>query len=496
MTKVAAYLRVSTEEQAEQNISLPAQKSRLIQYCQSKDWMVHDFYSDDGHTGKNLDRPAMKKLILDAKQKKFDMVLVIKLDRLSRRQQHVLYLIEDVFLPNEIGFNSVTESFDTTNPMGRAVLGIMAAFAQLERETIVERVSDAKKESAKQGRFMGGSPPYGYTHNPATKSVVIDTEQAEIVSIIYDEYLTRQIGYQKIADILNERKIKAPYVKYWSKETVAKILSNPFYAGYIHHKSNLYDGQHMAIITKEKWTTVQNLLSNRSNAFSKPGDYLLSGNIYCGECGARMRGKTTQQQYPKGCPPTRYYVCYSQDGSARHMVKDPDCKCGYKRALEIEDMVINELKYVSKDKEFIDKIYKEMTAVVDTNVIEKKITQYRKEMIQLKKRIDKWYDAYERDSISADDMAERVKGLREKCELVEHQISDLQLELDNQSDRIISATEVMETLSNFQDVWEECTREEQKVIINALIKAVRVYKDTHIELIWPEEFYANTRIML
>jgi site-specific DNA recombinase len=486
MMKVAAYLRVSTEEQAEQNISLPAQRSRLIQYCQSRDWMIHDFYSDDGHTGKNLDRPAMRKLIFDARQKKFDMVLVIKLDRLSRRQQHVLYLIEDVFLPNEIGFNSVTESFDTTNPMGRAVLGIMAAFAQLERETIVERVTDAKREAAKQGRFMGGPPPFGYVHNPATKSVDIHEEQAEIITMIYDEYLNSQFGYQKIADILNEKKIKAPQVKYWGKETIAKILSNPFYAGYLPHKGNLYKGQHIAIISKGKWTAVQNLLSNRSNAFSKPGVYLLSGNIYCGECGARMRAKTTQQQYPKGSPPTRYYVCYSQDGSARHMIKNPECKCGYKRATEIEDKVINELKSISNDKEFIDKSYREITAVADTEAIEKKIHQYEKEMVQLTKRIDKWYDAYEGDSISADDMAVRIKGLREKRVLLEQQISDLQLELDHQSDLIISAAEIMETLSNFEDVWEECTKEEQKVIINALIKAVKVYKDTHIELVWPE----------
>jgi site-specific DNA recombinase len=428
----------------------------------------------------------MKKLIFDARQKKFDMVLVIKLDRLSRRQQHVLYLIEDVFLPNEIGFNSVTESFDTTNPMGRAILGIMAAFAQLERETIIERVTDAKRESAKQGRFMGGPPPFGYIHNSATKSVAIDIEQAEIVTMIYNEYLTSQMGYQRIADILNERKIKAPQVKYWGKETVAKILSNPFYAGYLPHKGNLYDGQHTAIITKEKWNEVQNLLSNRSNAFSKPGDYLLSGNIYCGECGARMRSKTTQQQYPKGSPPTRYYVCYSQDGSAKHMIKDPACRCGYKRAIEIENLVVNDLKSISKDKSLINEIYKEMIDIVDTKFIEKKITQYEKEITQLTKRIDKWYDAYERDAISATDMAERVKGLREKRELLEHQILDLQLEFASQSDRVISANEFMETLNNFEDVWEECTIEEQKVIINALIKAVKVYEDNHIELVWPE----------
>ncbi len=487
MTRVAAYLRVSTEEQAEQNISLPAQKSRLIQYCQSREWIIHDFYTDDGQTGKNLDRPAMKKLIFDARQKKFDMVLVIKLDRLSRRQQHVLYLIEDVFTPNEIGFNSVTESFDTTTPMGRAVLGIMAAFAQLERETIVERVVDAKIESAKQGRYMGGPSPFGYSHDPANKSLVIDPDQADIVTMIYDEYLTRQAGYQAIADTLNERKIKAPQIKYWRKETISKILSNPFYAGYLPHKGNLYNGKHSAIIPKEKWNEVQSMLSNRSSSFSKPGDFLLSGNIYCGECNARMRAKTVQQQYPKDNPALiRYYVCYSQDGSARHMVKDINCKCGYKRALQVEEYVIDQLKFISKDEKTIDDIYREMTDIADPKIVEKKIKQYEKEIIQLNKRIDKWYDAYENDSISSDDMAERVKGLREKRVFLENQISELELEIENHNDRIISANEFIATLRNFEEVWEECTIEEQKVIINALVQGVKVYKDNRIELIWPE----------
>lgn len=140
IVRAAIYVRVSTEEQAEHGISIPAQKSRLISYCKTQGWEIYDFFIDSGYSGKNLERPAMQRLIEDARNRKFNTALVLKLDRLSRRQKDVLCLLEDIFEPNNIGFKSATESFDTTTPFGKAALGMMAVFTQLERETIIERI--------------------------------------------------------------------------------------------------------------------------------------------------------------------------------------------------------------------------------------------------------------------------------------------------------------------------------------------------------------------
>ena len=139
MKRAAIYIRVSTLEQAQEGYSIGAQKERLLAYCKAHGWGVADFYIDGGYSGSNLNRPGIQKLIAEVAS--FDLVLVLKLDRLSRSQRDTLHLIEDIFLPNNVDFISMSESFDTSTPFGRAMIGILSVFAQLEREQIKERLS-------------------------------------------------------------------------------------------------------------------------------------------------------------------------------------------------------------------------------------------------------------------------------------------------------------------------------------------------------------------
>ena len=135
----ALYIRVSTEAQAEEGYSIQAQTERLEAYCKAMGWERYRFYTDGGYSGSNLDRPEMTRLIADVRAGQVATVVVFKLDRLSRSQKDTLYLIEDVFLPNEVDFISLNESIDTSTPYGRAMIGILSAFAQLERENIYLR---------------------------------------------------------------------------------------------------------------------------------------------------------------------------------------------------------------------------------------------------------------------------------------------------------------------------------------------------------------------
>ena len=138
---VGIYIRVSTLEQAEGGYSISEQTDRLKLFCEAKGWTVANVYTDPGYTGSNTDRPALTRLIDDVKNNRLEMVLVYKLDRLSRSQKDTLYLIEDVFLKNKVEFVSMNENFDTTTPFGRAMIGILSVFAQLEREQIKERMA-------------------------------------------------------------------------------------------------------------------------------------------------------------------------------------------------------------------------------------------------------------------------------------------------------------------------------------------------------------------
>lgn len=485
---VACYIRVSTDEQAEQGISIPAQKSRLLAYCQARGWEVYDFYVDDGYSGKDLERPAMQRLIDDAGAKKFNTVLVLKLDRLSRRQKDVLLLLEDIFEPGGMGFKSVTESFDTTTPFGKAALGMMAVFAQLERETIVERVRMAKKESARQGRFMGGPAPYGYRYNFETKRLEIDEIQAKTVRFIYEKYLAGELGYQYVAEELERTGVPGPTDERWNKTSVRKILTNPVYAGFVRHKENLYPGRHDPIITQEKWREAQTLISNRGaiRAAAPTHTGLLSGIIWCGECGARMRVKNVWQNYPNTNPKKviRYYVCYSQDKAGNdHMIRDPNCRCGYKHTDVIEDRVIQELYRYSYDQRLLRQTIDETLATAtDKKSFIRGINQARKDLSTIDKKLERWYDAFEKGALDPDQLMERVKGLRERKIYLQEQITEMETRLKEENERQTNAEEMMVILRDFPRIWENATHKERREIVVNTVKEVKVYTDNRVEV--------------
>lgn len=186
MNRAALYIRVSTLEQAQEGYSVGEQKERLIAYCKAKDWIIADIYVDGGYTGSNLNRPGIQKLISETD--KFDLVLVYKLDRLSRSQRDTLYLIEEVFRPKGVDFISMQESFDTSTPFGKAMIGLLAVFAQLEREQIKERTWMGRVARAKTGLHHGGGHiPIGYEYEDG--HLVINPYEAEQVRKIYEWYL-------------------------------------------------------------------------------------------------------------------------------------------------------------------------------------------------------------------------------------------------------------------------------------------------------------------
>ena len=147
----AVYVRVSTDAQFEEGYSIDAQEEKLRQWCRLKDYTNVEVYQDGGWSGSNLDRPAMKKLISDITCRRVGRVVVYKLDRLSRSQKDTLFLLEEVFIPYDVEFYSLNENFDTSTPYGKAMIGILSVFAQLERENIRERTRMGMYERVKSG---------------------------------------------------------------------------------------------------------------------------------------------------------------------------------------------------------------------------------------------------------------------------------------------------------------------------------------------------------
>ena len=486
----AIYVRVSTEEQANKDLSIPAQQARCVAFCQAQGWDVYDCYIDDGYSAKNLDRPAVKRLLRDAENKKFGAVVVFKLDRISRKQKDILTLLEDIFEPLDIGFKSVTQAFDTTTPFGKAALGMLAVFAQLEREQTIERVNEAIKEAARQGRFLGGPIPFGYEYDKLTKTFTINEPQAEIVRWIYETYIQGEYGFEYIAELLSERCIKPPgSAKRWARSTVRQMLKNSFLAGFIEYDGKLFPGKHPAIITLDQYHTAAALQGRRTNSTIAP-PALLSGLIYCAECGAKVRHKKVYQSYTyreTNKSTQTYYVCYSRDKISKAYIVDPNCPNGYHRADIVEDWVIHQLHQYSLNEKMLQKLAKELLARGNCHETETKLTAAKKEMGGLQRKLSKWYDAFEKDVISADDLFERIRDLRERKKMLEEEIVHLEEAAIDEAARIISVQDIIDTIRNFDVVWAEATHEERRAILASLIEKITVAQDGTISVVIASE---------
>lgn len=477
----ALYLRVSTDNQADHGVSLPAQQSRLMSYIQAQGWDLFKIYTDDGYSGKNLNRPAIKQLLKDSKQGHFNRVIVIKLDRLSRSQKDALYLIEDVFNANDILFTSVSESFDTSTPFGKASLGMLSVFAQLEREMIVDRILTAKKECAKQGRYLGGFVPYGYNYDSTLKKYVIDPITAHTVRLIFDSYSTGQFSFRALADLLESRSI--PTHKggnYWDKTTIRQMLINPVYIGKMTHKGQIHDGKHDPIIPLEHFNVVNDMIKKRYvKPPSKEDDNLLTGFLYCGVCGARMRYKNQNWNTAKKKYSQQYYVCYTQFGY-KNMATAASCDCGFKKVLDVNQAVIDYLFALANNPSDMDEKINQ-TLNVDKEPNHDKET-IKTELSKINKKINRWYEAYENGDIESKELSERTNVLRNQQTELDIKIQFIEEAENIAHQRSLSTQAVKEQLQQFPLLWDDLTPGERRALLARIVSKVHVFKDNTINV--------------
>src|SRR3974390_273351 len=259
--RCAIYTRKSSEEGLEQGFnSLEAQREACEAFIRSQrneGWVLaRTHYDDGGFSGGTLERPALQCLLADIRAGRIDIVVVYKVDRLTRSLADFARLVE-IFDAQGASFVSVTQQFNTTSSMGRLTLNVLLSFAQFEREVTGERIRDKIAASKKKGMWMGGSVPLGYDANERT--LVINPAEAATVRTIFDQFL-RLGSVQRLQQWLHENNIKSRSGNYFFRGALYTILRNPHYLGLIKHKKNSYPGEHQAIIQRETWDKVQALL--------------------------------------------------------------------------------------------------------------------------------------------------------------------------------------------------------------------------------------------
>lgn len=253
---VAIYIRVSTLDQAREGYSLAAQRKVLTEWCNHRGHDIYAVYADEGISGKDIEhRPAVKEMLSDAKKEKFDIILIWALSRFTRSVSD-LYTTWEILDNHNINLISSTEGFDTSTPTGRAMMGVIGVFAQMERELTAERVSLALAERAAQGKRTC-SDVLGYDNN-GKDSLKINESEAELVKLIYEKFIAYQ-AYLPVADWMNLNGKFGRRGYPFGAESIKKIVTNPIYIGYYRFKGNRYKGNFEPIIPEKTWNHAQRI---------------------------------------------------------------------------------------------------------------------------------------------------------------------------------------------------------------------------------------------
>ena len=445
MKKAGLYCRVSTDIQME-GYSIDAQKDFLKSYCKMHEIDNYEFYIDGGYSGSNINRPDMQRLIEDVEDHKIDIVVVFKLDRLSRSQKDTLYLIEEVFNPNDCGFVSIKENFDTNTPFGKAMVGILSVFAQLERETILERTRIGRKKRAEEGLWYGtGNLPFAYDYDEKKGILVPNKEKVEIVNKMVELYL-QGMPMTQVGALFGLQ-----------DQTVRSIFTSPVGLGKIPYKDEIFEGQHEPIMTQETYDKLQQKMKERAVTY-KHANYLLAGKIVCGKCGAKYR-------YQKAGTSSIRLYCYSQQTSKKNLIKDANCDNRRYYDYEIEDYVIKDLISMSLD----ESKFRHNMNMNDINVSQARIDR----IAQIDKQVVNLLD-YISEGIAVEETKEKIRKLQEEKEKIQKELSD-----EKAKERKSENLKVV--ISDLNTAWKTMTFEEQRNIVLEVLDKV-VVNDNEIQI--------------
>lgn len=448
--RVALYARVSTREQVQEGYSISAQLKSLKAFSESQGWDIVGTYTDGGVSAKDTDRAQLQRMINDIKDGKIDVVLVYRLDRLTRSVLD-LYELLDFFDKNDCGFKSATEVYDTTTAMGRLFITIVAALAQWERENLGERVSMGMMEKARQGEFPGGRAPYGFRIENST--LIINEEEAKVVRLIYEKY-AEGYGMNKVAQFLNEHNIRTRAGGLWYRSSIKTILESEAVRGNLRRNDDIFKNTHEPIVDKATADNVRFVIKDRTSrikASSVSSDFLFSGIIKCCHCGSNLHGTSSKSKnkthYYYRCPEKRRGNCNGDNTTVSEYA--------------LEKQLIDRLSTINL-KSTVDEI--DIKADEETPVEE-----LERELEKIGERKKKWQFAWMNELITDDDLKERMKEESEKE-------SDIKEQLNNNEPEKYDTERIKEILTDMKSNWEVLNRRNKKQLLQMIIKDISYRK--------------------
>lgn len=504
---IAIYCRVSTEEQSENGYSIDEQERLLEEWCKKMGYVIYKCYSDRGISGKNIkDRPALKELLSDAKAGKFDMVISWKINRVSRKLEDVLKIV-NLLEKNNITFKSYSEPFETDTPAVRMQFQMMALIGEFERGTIAQNVKMGMIAKAKSGNWCGGRV-LGYDLVPnnspeeekkGKNKLKINEKEAEIVRFIFNEY-SKGKGYKAITNQINKLGYKTKKGNDFSVGSIRDILTNPVYIGEIRYnvrqnwsekrRRNInpnpirVKGKHEAIIDRELWDKVQLILESKKGKPSRiyDGEYPLTGILRCPKCGAGMVISRTTNTLADGSKKRiAYYCCGNWKNKGTSVCNSNTIRVDKANEYvfkKIEELVSNEamIKAVVKNinKERKDKVKPAKRLLGDID----------KELEKLDKRKRKIFEAYEDDILTKEEFQTRKNELNEKIRILEEEKKPLLNTISEEVSEEIPYEFIKDILMNFSKILNSSvSREQQKKLLHMIISEITMNESREIESI-------------
>ena len=472
------YVRVSTEEQAQEGFSVRGQTEKLKSYALLKDWDIYDIYSDEGISGKNIvDRPAINRLIDDIESGKVNNVLVFKVDRLTRSTRNLLELVE-LFEEYNCAFNSLTESIDTDTPSGRMFLKIIGIFAEFERENLVSRLKLGFERKAKEGYTLANNNiSYGYDRAKGQKVQTINVDESKIVQEIFSMFLDKNISMTQIARTLNNRKVSTKNNTGWQPSIIKQILTNPNYVGKVryslHDESKYFeaDGHHEPIIEEKIFYLAQDKINNMPNVSKtkKPKeDNYFCGVLVCAKCGSKFTTKNLSKIGKDGARLRNHnYICSKKI----YHNEDKTCKSPQ---ISHEKMERAFLGYIQNINDLTKS--KEINLENDSQKAEQEllenIVDHEKKLDGLQSRKKKIMELFVKGNLDFDEYKKMLNIMNEEYEAIYNELQRRKTELP-----LITATPSVlpeDVILSIKENWVELNKNERMMFLQRFVKCIEI----------------------
>ncbi|MGH3025614.1 MAG: recombinase family protein, partial [Gaiellaceae bacterium] len=467
ITRVCIYTRISTDEE-NQPTSLHSQRERLEAFSKAQEGWRIVAHKQDKATGTKLDRPGLQAALDLARSGAIDLLLVYRVDRLSRKVRQLAQLTEELDALDVV-LKSATEPFDTGAAAGRMMLQMLAVFAEFEHATIVDRISAGIERRAKEGRWFGGRPPFGYMFSSENRVLAPDPVKAPVVQRVFDLYARKRLGTRTIAQQLRDEGAPGPSAG-WGHPAVHWIINNPTYVGKIRWRDKLFDGVHEPLVDEFTFAKAQAIMRERGEHAKRRGnasDFILSGLLRCGKCGKAYIGMSANGNGGR----YHYYAC-----SGRQKYGPKACDGERLPREKIEHAVITQLAALYRDEQVIGDALRRANADAEKRrpEFERRLASVAAEIARAEQALERYYEAFEQGKITAERCEDRLARLQSRLDDLRVQEAELSLAAPHEAAQAATAADVAEIANVLEAVASEGDPRKAKALLQLLIEELRV----------------------